>query len=212
MEIIPAVMPKNNSDLKEQLSLVSSFVDTIQLDLMDGEFVPEKTLPYNGTFENLDFTTDIELDLMVTNAGIQIDTFAELKPKRIILHLEAEDDLVSSIKTVRARMPSVEIGVALNISTPLSELDAYLPTIDFVQLMGIDRIGFQGQPFDGRILDHIRHLRKNHPELIISVDGGVNFMTAPKLIALGVHRLVIGSAILKSEHIEHTIQEFKSLE
>ena len=77
--------------------------------------------------------------------------------------------------------------------------------------MGIEKIGFQGQSFDERVLHKVNDLRERFPELIISIDGGVSLETAPLLIKAGANRLVAGSAILKSEDIEKTIKEFQSL-
>ena len=48
VEIIPAIMPKGIEDIKSKIGLVSDLVSTIQLDLMDGDFVPNQTWPYNG--------------------------------------------------------------------------------------------------------------------------------------------------------------------
>ena len=77
--------------------------------------------------------------------------------------------------------------------------------------MGIAKIGYQGQPFDSRVVAKIEDLRERYPDVTISVDGGVNFESAPKLIAAGVTRLVSGSTILNSKNIEETIYQLKSL-
>jgi len=47
---------------------------------------------------------------------------------------------------------------------------------------------------------------------MISVDGGVNLDSAPRLIKAGANRLVAGSAILKSGDIKGTIEKFRKLE
>ena len=77
--------------------------------------------------------------------------------------------------------------------------------------MGIAKIGYQGQPFDGQVIQKIQDLRKQYPEVTISVDGGVNFETAPKLIEAGATRLVSGSTILQSNNPEKTIEQLKQI-
>src|ERR1019366_10613197 len=84
---------------------------------------------------------------------------------------------------------SVEIGMGISMHTPNALLDEYLTTntegrtlADFVQFMGIEKIGYQGQHFDPEVLDKIGDLREKFPDAIISVDGGVNFENAHDLV------------------------------
>ena len=67
-----------------------------------------------------------------------------------------------------------------------------------------------GEPFDERGLDKSRELRNAHPEIVMSVDGGVNFDTAPELIEAGVKHLVSGSAIFDGNPAQN-IEQFKNL-
>ena len=105
----------------------------------------------------------------------------------------------------------MQIGVAINMTTPIEQIFSLVNNVDFVQCMGIEKTGFQGQPFDERALDNIKTLKEKFPDLIISIDGGVSFETAPKLIKAGVDRLVAGSLILKSNDIRETIRELENL-
>ena len=56
-----------------------------------------------------------------------------------------------------------------------------------------------------------RSLKEKFPNLIISVDGGVDFENAPALIDVGASRLVIGSSIFDTQDIIETIKKFKNL-
>ena len=53
IEIIPAIMPEDFTDLSNKVTRVAGEVKWVQLDIMDGDFVPEKTWPYRG--EIMDF-------------------------------------------------------------------------------------------------------------------------------------------------------------
>ena len=77
--------------------------------------------------------------------------------------------------------------------------------------MGIEKIGFQGQNFDERVINQVKSLRTKYPELKISVDGSVNENTAPELIKAGVDRLIIGSALLRSFDIRENINFYENL-
>jgi pentose-5-phosphate-3-epimerase len=46
----------------------------------------------------------------------------------------------------------------------------------------------------------------------VQVDGGVSLETAPKLIALGVSNLVVGSAITRSHDVSAALAAFNALE
>jgi ribulose-phosphate 3-epimerase len=73
---------------------------------------------------------------------------------------------------------------------------------DYVELMGIDEIGRQGQPFDERVLQRIRDIKAKYPDLEVSIDGSVNEDTLPRLKEAGADRFVVGSAILNAENPE----------
>ncbi|MBI3020251.1 MAG: hypothetical protein HYY60_02925 [Parcubacteria group bacterium] len=45
-EIIPAIMPRSFTELREYVEQVKGIVNVIQIDVMDGVFVPEKSWPY----------------------------------------------------------------------------------------------------------------------------------------------------------------------
>jgi len=237
VEIIPALMSKDFSELREQLERFVGIVDTVQLDIMDGVFVPEKSWPYNETEdalkpfvegkEEFPFSNDIshEVDLMVANPEKEVFRWMCVGTKRLIFHIESVDNIACKelIATVgsnnsydivgddRSFVQRVELGVALNIETPNKNIEAVLPNVDFIQCMGIAKIGYQGQPFDERAIQKIKDLREVYPDVIISVDGGVNLETAPKLIEAGANRLVSGSAILKSDNVAETIEQFRNI-
>ena len=76
---------------------------------------------------------------------------------------------------------------------------------DFVQVMGIAEIGYQGEPFAEAALGRIRELRQAFPDLVMSVDGGVSSDTIVRLVEAGAQRFVSGSAIFGGGLIEENI-------
>lgn len=220
IEIIPAVMPKTYDDLVDRIAGFVGVVPLIQLDIMDAKFVPARTWPYPHDnhfdaivieeegmphWEDIDF----EVDLMIENPEAWVEKWVTAGARRIIVHVESMRDF----EKIRAGVPRglIELGLAINTTTPLSILDPYLDHIDFVQCMGIAHIGFQGEPFDERVLEHVRALHALRPEMTISIDGAVNFDTAKSLVEAGATRLVSGSAILKGGDITSAIIDMKNL-
>ncbi len=222
MEILPAIIPKSLKDLEEKLSQVRGLVCAVQIDILDGKYTPEpswpycegqkgelvgfcngeKTLPYNNEFF-------FEADLMIENPDEKIEDFICAGFGRIIVHLESVKNISEIIE--KAKDFDVEIGVAIGMETSIEDLDECIEKIDFVQFMGIDNIGFQGEKFNSEVLQKISTLRERYPDITISVDGGVNLKNVTHLISAGANRLAIGSAIFRSEDIEMTIQQFQNL-
>ena len=78
--------------------------------------------------------------------------------------------------------------------------------LDFVQLMTINP-GFQGQQFKPEILQKIRKLRIQHPDLDIQVDGGVDPKVAKLVVKAGANLLVSGSFVFGDGNIKETIKK-----
>jgi len=226
-EIIPAVLAENFSELNEKLSKFVNIANIVQIDICDGKFVPSISWPMgrrdgasvedilnedNGLpfWEDLNF----EFDLMVLNAHKQFDFFARLGAKRIVFHLEAETekDFKEFLESMDPYFKdNIEIGIAINTNTDIAKLDPFINLVDFVQTMGIEKIGFQGELFDEKVLSQIKNLKNKYPELVITVDGSVNENTARALIEAGASRLVVGSALLNSYDIRETFKEFENM-
>ncbi len=228
-EIIPAILPKNYEDLKNKISLVKGWVPIVQIDICDGVFVPSRSWPYENASidpyftsilneqEGLPFWEDIdfELDLMVVDAVENFDIYNKLGAKRIVFHIEAVGDIQDFQEFLEGIDPYMrevtEIGVAINLATRLEDIYSLIPFIDFVQCMGIDKIGFQGEAFDEKVLDRIKTLKEKYPELLISVDGGINLETGTALAEVGTDRLIVGSSIFNTDDIIDTIEQFRQI-
>lgn len=226
-EIIPALLVENFSELKEQLARVVNVATTVQIDMCDGVFVSSISWPMNQSDEGsveailneeegLPFwdSLDFEFDLMVRNAHAQFEFFTRLGARRVVFHIEAEDptEFKEFLEGLDMYVKeNISIGVALNVTTPVSALAPLISHVDFVQCMGIEKIGHQGEPFDERVLEQIKELRTLYPELIISVDGSVNENTAHALVDAGANRLIVGSALLQSYDMRETMRELENL-
>jgi ribulose-phosphate 3-epimerase len=234
-EVIPAIIPESFEDLKDKMVQVRGLTKLVQVDVCDGKFVPSKCWPYIGDrednfkkilnesegfpfWEKMDF----EADLMISEPEKgSAEDWIHAGAKRIILHIESSEKLLDFVKELRKKYGypsesavSVEIGIGIGIETPNEMLNIYLTPdetgktlADFVQFMGIRKIGYQHQEFDEEVLNKIADLRKKYPELIISIDGGVSFDNASDLVDAGVNRLVSGSALYESEDMKEAIEE-----
>ncbi len=230
INIIPAVLPKNYEDMKNKISHVRGIVPVVQIDLCDGAFVPSRTWPFTtggledenflkiiNEQEGMPFWEDIEfeLDMMVMDAVSNFDIYTKLGPKRIIFHIEAVGNL-DEFKDFLEGMDvyirdAIEIGIAINTTTSVEKIFPLINLVDFVQCMGIDKIGYQGEGFDERVLGQVKKIKEKYPDLIISVDGGVSYETVEELAIAGAGRLIAGSVIFKSDDIRETISELENI-
>jgi ribulose-phosphate 3-epimerase len=229
IEIIPAIMPDSADDLRAKVRKVKDHVALAQIDIMDGVFVDSKSWPYiqGGTEvdeffqalmrqdDGLPFwdTLDYEIDLMIQAPERHLAEWLPLGASRLIFHIESildkdfffHGELFNGQSRKIGNETVIEVGLAINPGTPIDELLPYVPQVDFVQLMGIAKIGYQGQPFDERVFMHIERLRREFPGLTMSIDGAVNRDTARGLKDAGVTRLVSGSAIFQAEDVGSAI-------
>ncbi len=233
IEIVPAILPKDFEELREKLESVLGLVDSVQIDVLDGGLTPKASWPYTNTEEDnfkkivteeesLPFWEDFkfEVDCMVRNPHDHVSTWITAGAERIVVHaesFESPEDLEEFVAYFNAHfvspgsLISVYLGIALGVDTSPLFVERVLGDISFVQCMGIERIGFQGEAFDSRVLQSIKAVKNMHPHITVSVDGGVTLDTAPQLLDAGATRLVIGSAIFGSDNIPDTIESFYNL-
>ena len=176
-------------------------VDAIQVDVMDGSFVPDITFG-PGVVRALRPLVRVPLDvhLMVVSPEQHLSAFAGAGADRLIVHQEACRHLHRVLQSIREL--GIEAGVSINPGTPLTVLEEVLDLVDLIQIMTVNP-GWGGQPFLHAQLDKIRRLRRllegRGLDLPIGVDGGIDQVTAPLVVEAGAGILVAGSSIYNSE-------------
>lgn len=225
VKIVPAILPQRFSDIERGVQAIVGSTDTVQVDFVDGEFAPNKTWGFNGKDEEMmnDILkekrgmpqwedVDYEFDLMLVHPIEEVEKLLRLGPSRIIFHLESleTDVALKYFQTLPTIINDVVgFGIAIDVATDPSGIEPYAQYIDTIQCMGIDKVGFQGQAFDSKVIEQIKKVKTLFPDKHISVDGGVSLKTAPELIAAGADTLIVGSAIFESEDPRSTLEMFK---
>lgn len=212
-------MPDDYDDLVQKISFVKDAVDFVNIDVMDGRFVPSVSWPYvDGAhfdamiaqdeglphWEDLDFS----VDLMVANPQQEAPKWIELGVSEVALHVETLGGDVDFVRTLKED-GIVRVCLSLSPSTPNEELDQYAGFFDCVQFMGIEKIGYQGEPFVEEVLDKIADFKEKYPEVPIMIDGGVSVETIKSLADAGVTRFAVGSAIFKAFDAKEAIEELR---
>lgn len=202
---MPAILAKDALEFKRKLAILDGKIEMVQLDIMDGQFVPHKTYAEPAALAGSKL--GLELHLMVEDPETYIKGWSTLTPAlsplgrgrvvRVIVHAEIKKSLEFLIKKIKDH--GWEAGLALNPETSWQEIDELIPELDTVLIMTVHP-GKSGQPFEEAVPEHhllskISELHRAHPGLIISVDGGVNEKTLPFLIEAGARRFAVGSGI-----------------
>lgn len=206
--IAPSILSANFCQLQSEVDSVAPYADWLQVDVMDGHFVPNLSF---GAPVIKDLKTELPLDihLMVSNPADRIAEFAALSVAHITFHAEVvehKEDRLALIKAIRDT--GATAGIAINPETPLNEVGDVLDDIDLLLVMSVHP-GFGGQSFIEHVLSNVKAARHAKSELMIQMDGGIDDVTAPKCIEAGANNLVSGSYIFKSNDREAAISRLR---
>ncbi len=136
----------------------------------------------------------LEVHLLVKPSEPLVAAFAEAGADLVLFHPEACEDVRGTGAAVRRH--GCAVGLALAAGAPLDGLGALLDGVDVVLVTGASpRVG---APFAPATLRWVRALRERisarHPEVAVSVEGGVDAGNGPALADVGVDELVVESA------------------
>ncbi|MEW5951315.1 MAG: ribulose-phosphate 3-epimerase [Elusimicrobia bacterium] len=199
--ITPSVLSADFSCLKKEIFSVEKHSGWIQLDIMDGHFVPNLSFgPHIAScIRNLS-ELPLDVHLMVEKPFLFVEPFAKAGADIITCHIEAENPL-KTIKKIRSL--GLKAGLALNPQTSFYKAEKYLSQIDLLLIMSVNP-GFGGQEFISDSYDKIKEAAsykfKKKLNYYIQVDGGISSDNAVRCALLGANSLVMGSALFKEKN------------
>jgi ribulose-phosphate 3-epimerase len=200
--IVPSILSADFTRLGEQVrEAEEAGAQRIQIDIMDGHFVPNITMgPMIVEAVRRCTTLPLEAHLMITNPEQYIEDFAKAGSDVIIVHQEVSPHLHRIVQQIKAA--GKWAGIALTPSTPVILLEDILSMLDMVLIMTVNP-GFGGQDFIPETLPKITRLRQVIDQrglhCDIEVDGGIHEATVPLVVQAGANLLVAGSAVY-NEH------------
>ena len=184
-------------------------VDYIHVDIMDGKFVKNKTMPFKEMRNIYKYTSKrLDVHLMVVNPSKYIPLYAELNTEFITIHVEIEEDIIKDLELIKSY--NIKCGLAINPDTKISDLIPYLPYLDEIIVMSVVP-GEGGQAFIPEVSLKIKELRvlldSYHVNTLINVDGGVTIET--KDLCSSADILTSGSYIVKSDNFQERITSLR---
>ena len=196
--IVPSILSADFTSLGEQVrEAEEAGAQRIQIDIMDGHFVPNITMgPMVVEAVRRCTKLPLEAHLMISNPEQYIEEFAKAGADVIIIHQEVSPHLHRIIQQIKAAGKMA--GIALTPSTPVIMLEDILSMLDMVLIMTVNP-GFGGQNFIPETLPKITRLRQvidqQGLDCDIEVDGGIQESIVPLVVQAGANLLVAGSAV-----------------
>lgn len=195
--------------VKDLKALDLTDVDYIHLDIMDGKFVSNKTMPYSELKHISKYTSKrLDVHLMVEDPEKYIPLYASLNTEYIVFHVEVDKDITKLLKMIKQY--GIKAGLSIKPNTKVSELVPYLPYLDMVLVMSVEP-GKGGQTFIEESEERIKEVREllksyNIPA-VINVDGGVNDKTVSKCRDADI--VTAGSYIINSDNFQTKISSLR---
>lgn len=202
-KIIPAIIAKTQNEFDERILKVSKCFDLIQLDFMDGKFVPNKSIDFD--FKLPKTKCKFEAHLMIKNPEKWIEKNS-MKVDTILVHFESCDNPKKIIELVKSKKKS--IGFVLNPETSAKKIEKYIDDLDQILVMTVNP-GFYGSPFLPEMLDKISKIREMKADLDIEVDGGITPDTIKSVYNAGANMFVSGSFIVNASDVKTAINKLE---
>jgi ribulose-phosphate 3-epimerase len=192
--ICPTVLAQNPHLYREQIERLQPFATRVQIDLMDGEFTPTRSIKPIQAWWPDNWTADVHL--MFQHPLEHLETLISLHPNMVIIHAEAEGDLVGMLKHLQRL--DIKAGVALLKGTDPEVARQLITIADHVLLFSGD-LGRFGGVADLSVLSKVAKIKAMKPTAEIGWDGGANEGNVVRLKEGGVDVINVGSAIAKAD-------------
>jgi ribulose-phosphate 3-epimerase len=212
--IAPSVLSADFGNIQRDVEMINgSQADWFHVDIMDGVFVPNISLGFPVVKAIKKHAgKPLDVHLMIVRPERYIRDFKEAGADILSVHYEASVHLHRTIGAIKES--GMKAGVAINPHTPVSLLKDMISDIDMVCMMSVNP-GFGGQKFIEHTYAKCAELKNmiiaaNSP-CLIEIDGGVNDVTAPKLLDNGADVLVAGNYVFSAKDPVAVIASLKSL-
>jgi ribulose-phosphate 3-epimerase len=201
--VVPAIIAESQEELDSMLERLKGKVERVMLDVMDGKFVPNRSLDFDF---RLPEGFEYEVHMMAVDSLERLSNMTG-KIDIAILHVETLTDIRAAIEVVREL--GLQLTLALNPGTGVDVIEPHLNEVDGVLVMTVDP-GAYGGRYIPEALEKVRRIREMNPEVPIEVDGGMNVENSRAAREAGANVIASGSFIMKSEDVAQAVEALSS--
>lgn len=210
LTVSASIVTANLLTLRDELErLLTAGVNSLHLDIEDGSFVPIMSLGTRLVEAAVEWgKLPVDVHLMVNEPEDVLRLLGSLPLRSVAIHAESTRYPRRVLRKVTEH--GWKAGLALNPRTPVPELTALRPYLDYVLMLTTE-------PEDGDLtflssrLDAIHTLTTvTAPRGVsVMVDGGVNAENADLIAASGATKVVVGRALFAATDLASTVQRIK---
>ena len=190
-KVVPAILTDDPGALETMARQAETFTDYVQFDIMDGKFVPSKSITWKH-LADLSIKLGWEAHLMTLHPEDYLEPLRQAGAQKIVFHYEA----TTSPQEVasQARKLGLKVGLAINPETSIPAILPLVSELDSILFLSVHP-GFYGAKFIPEVLDKIAEFRSTHPRMEIGIDGGIKESNVAQIAGSGVDVIYVGSAI-----------------
>lgn len=198
----------NSKDKEKTIKILNNTnISYFHIDIMDGIFVSQKSLPLEEV-QKISKLSEKKLDihLMTINPLKYIEELKKLPNiDSITIHEEIDEDVTPILSKIKEY--GFKRGISIKPNTDINSLIPYLNDIDKILIMTVEP-GLGGQPFLDSSIQRIKEIKKlvKDKNILLEVDGGINNNTIKQLKDVDIS--VVGSYVTTSNE---PVQKIKDL-
>ena len=171
-KIVPALLVSTVEEYNSTLRKARQLTNRFHIDIIDGNFVDNKTIMPRDIVKQVD--NKMDMHLMVSDPLWYARECISLNPHIVIVQYESEGDVVGALELISKN--GFRAGLSINPTTTVESIKKLLPIVSYVQIMGYSA-GFAGSKFERSVLEKPAQIRAIVPGMEIGLDGGVNDKT-----------------------------------
>lgn len=205
IKVSPSILSANFGKLNEDVASIEADSDLLHVDVMDGEFVPNISFGA-PVMKWVETNLPQDYHLMTVKPWRYFDDYVKAGANRIIVHVEACDDLrkvIGQIKDAGAKP-----GVAIKPATSAESVKGVLDLLDYILVMTVEP-GFSGQSFMADQVPKMQQLRDMGYTGDLGPDGGVTDVTGKVCREAGANVMAAASYIFKAEDRSAAIRSLR---